>query len=72
MLVIIHQASDLPHLQGDGSLKRGGVLVETGWMSLIEWGMWGENWQTWRSNGVHRTQGRQRRPQRLLGQILQV
>jgi hypothetical protein len=26
------------HLQGGGSLRRGGVLVETGWMSLIEWG----------------------------------
>jgi hypothetical protein len=34
------------HLQGSGNLKRGGVLAETGWMPLIEWGLRGENWWT--------------------------
>jgi hypothetical protein len=46
VLVIIHWALDLPqgHLQGSGSLRREGVIAEmTGWMSPIEWGMWGEN-----------------------------
>jgi hypothetical protein len=45
ILVIIHWSLDLPkgHLQGSGSLRRRGVLTETGWMLLIEWGMWGEN-----------------------------
>jgi hypothetical protein len=41
ILVIIHWGLDLPqgHLQGGGSLSREGVLMETGWMPLIEWGM---------------------------------
>jgi hypothetical protein len=60
-LVIIHWALDLPqgHLQSGRSLRRGGVLGESGWMPPIEWGMWGEHWQTRSGDGVHRTQGGQ-------------
>jgi hypothetical protein len=56
ILVIIHWPLDLPqgHLLGSGSLRRGGVLVEPGWMALIEWGMWGENWRSWSGHGIHR------------------
>jgi hypothetical protein len=54
ILVITHWALDLPqgHLQGSGSLRRGGVLAETGWMPPIEWGMWS-------GHGVPRIQGGQ-------------
>jgi hypothetical protein len=33
--------------------------METGWMPLIEWGMWDENWQTQSGHGIHRTWGGQ-------------
>jgi hypothetical protein len=61
VLVVIHLDIDLPqgHLQGGGSLRRRGVLMETIWMPPIEWGMWGENWMTCSGHGVHRTQGGQ-------------
>jgi hypothetical protein len=38
-----------------GSLRRGEVLTKTGWMSLIESGVQGENWQTWRRLRICRT-----------------
>jgi hypothetical protein len=57
-LVIIHGALGFPqgHLQGSWSLRRGGVLTVTGWMTLIEWRMWGQHWWTQSGYGVHRTQ----------------
>jgi hypothetical protein len=60
-LVQTQEALGLPqgHLQGSGSVRGGGFLVETRWMPLIEWEMWGENWWTWSGHGVHRTQGGQ-------------
>jgi hypothetical protein len=41
ILAIIYWALDLPqgYLQGGGSLRRRGVLTETGWVPPIEWGM---------------------------------
>jgi hypothetical protein len=56
VLIIIHWALELSqgHLHGGGSLRRGGVHVETCWMPLIEWGIWSENWWTQSGHGVHR------------------
>jgi hypothetical protein len=41
-LVIIHRALNFSqgHLQGIWSLRRGGVLTETGQKLSMEWGMW--------------------------------
>jgi hypothetical protein len=59
ILVIIHLVLDLPQgqLQGDGSLRRGGILTGTGYMSLAEQRMWGEHWQTQSGYRIHKTQG---------------
>jgi hypothetical protein len=58
-LIITHGALDFPqgHLQGNRSLRRGGVLTETGVMLSIKWGMWGEHLWTQSGYGICRTQG---------------
>jgi hypothetical protein len=60
-LVIIHWVLGFPeeHLQGSGSLRRGGVLTETGSMSPVEWGIWSENQKSESRHGVCRTRGGQ-------------
>jgi hypothetical protein len=60
-LIIIPGTQDFTqgHLQGSWILRRGRILMESGQMLSIEWGMWGENWWTQSGYRVHRTQGGQ-------------
>jgi hypothetical protein len=72
-LVIIHWALDFPQglLQVSGSLGRGGVLTDTGWMLPIGWRVTGRLGVGLGSIGPRDVRGKLR-PQRILDQILQV